>query len=79
MSKLRTALIALVPIATLSLTPISPALAHGHGFEHGRGFGHGFGRGPGGAVAALVGAAAAIVTAPLWLASAAIDAAPAPA
>jgi hypothetical protein len=67
MRKLRTALIAVVPLVALGFAPVDSALAHGHGFGHGHGHGFGHGAGPVGAVAAVVGLAAAIMTAPLWM------------
>jgi len=66
MIKTRNVLLALVPIAALSLAPMSPAMAYGHG----GGYGHGRGFGPIGFVAAaVVGTAAAIVTAPFVIAA----------
>ena len=75
MNKTRNVLLMLVPVVALSFTPITPALAHGH--DYGRGHGHGFG--PFGAIAAVVGVAAAIVTAPFVFAAEAVrPVAPAP-
>jgi hypothetical protein len=75
MLKLRTALTAAVPLVALSLAPVGSALAHGHGSGHGYGHGHGFGRGAG-PIGAVVGLAAAIVTAPLWIIAAAAQSEP---
>lgn len=78
MAKLRPALIAMVPLVWLTLAPVNDALADGHRFGHGHG--HGYGGGPVGAVAAVVGVAAAIVAAPFLIIRAATESVqPAPA
>jgi len=68
MLKLKTNLIILGSIITLSLAPVSEALADGHGYGHGHGF-HG-----GGPIGAIVGLAAAIVAVPFIIAGSAIEA-----
>jgi len=67
MSALKRILIATAAATALACTPLAPAAAGVHGFGRG-GLGWGFGRG-------LFGAAAALVTLPIVIASAAISAA----
>jgi hypothetical protein len=74
MPRIRIAAAAVASVVALSLLPMGAAQAHGHDFGHGGGrhFGHG-----GGPVGAVVGLAAAIVTAPFALIAAAAESAPA--
>jgi hypothetical protein len=74
MPKTRFATIGLLSAAAFSLAPLDAAQAHGHEFGHGHHFGHG-----GGPVGAVVGLAAAIVTAPFALIAAAAEAGTQPA
>lgn len=74
MITMRNVAFALMPAAALSLMPVTPALAYGHGYGHGRAWGFA----PFGVIAAIAGTAAAIATAPLALAAGAAPLAVAP-
>ena len=59
--------------AAIACTPLAPAWAGPHGFGHGHGYGHGYGHGWGVGYG-LFGAAVALVTLPIAIASAAVNA-----
>ena len=64
MVKLRQAFLGILVTGAIALLPAAPALANGHGFRGGHGFGVGHG---------LVGAAVALATLPLVIASSVVS------